>query len=220
MVLPIFLWHFLTQTDAPFQGDVFCLCVFDQVIVVLFSLSAIKDLLEKHSEVYADRPTLPIIEMCPSSDVIISHPFAMLTTPWLGFQNGLWLVPGHHEGRNLAWRMKASRSQPLTWCDGVISTNDAGKHPWLSRTASRGSKGIPSSYQSVSYQSSLYCTAINSHAAFRENLSCPSHTVMTQRREMIWWQCRFKPLNCWHTSFCLGGPWWTISRSVQLLWLS
>jgi hypothetical protein len=48
---------------------------------MLFSLSAIKDLLEKCGEVYADRPTLPIIEMCPSSDVIISHPFTMLTTP-------------------------------------------------------------------------------------------------------------------------------------------
>jgi hypothetical protein len=45
-------------------GDVFCLRVFGQVVVVLNSLSAIKDLLEMRSEIYADRPTLPALEMC------------------------------------------------------------------------------------------------------------------------------------------------------------
>jgi hypothetical protein len=45
-------------------GDVFCIRVFGQVIVVLNSLSAIKDLLEKRGEIYADRPSLPIVEMC------------------------------------------------------------------------------------------------------------------------------------------------------------
>ncbi|KAH9971621.1 cytochrome P450 [Russula compacta] len=44
-------------------GDVFCLRVFGQVVVVLSSLSAIKDLLEKRGEIYADRPGLPILEI-------------------------------------------------------------------------------------------------------------------------------------------------------------
>jgi hypothetical protein len=45
-------------------GDVFCLRVFGQVVVVLNSLSAIKDLLEMRGETYADRPALPVLEMC------------------------------------------------------------------------------------------------------------------------------------------------------------
>ncbi|KAI9428587.1 cytochrome P450 [Lactarius indigo] len=44
-------------------GDVVCLQVFGHVVVVLSSLSAIKELLEKRGEKYADRPTLPIIKM-------------------------------------------------------------------------------------------------------------------------------------------------------------
>jgi len=46
-----------------FRGDVICFRVFNQVVVVLCSLSAIKDLLEKRAETYSDRPTLPILEM-------------------------------------------------------------------------------------------------------------------------------------------------------------
>jgi len=44
-------------------GDFFCLHIFDQVIVVLCSLSAIKDLLEKRGEIYADRPRWPVLEI-------------------------------------------------------------------------------------------------------------------------------------------------------------
>ena len=46
-----------------FQGDVIYFRVFSQVIVVLCSFSAIKDLLEKRGEIYSERPTLPIMEM-------------------------------------------------------------------------------------------------------------------------------------------------------------
>jgi hypothetical protein len=49
--------------EPAFQGDVICFRVFNQVIVVLCSLSAIKDLFEKRAESYSDRPTLPILEM-------------------------------------------------------------------------------------------------------------------------------------------------------------
>jgi hypothetical protein len=45
------------------QGDVICLCVFSRVVVVLCSLSAVKDLLEKRGETYSDRPSFPVLEM-------------------------------------------------------------------------------------------------------------------------------------------------------------
>ncbi len=44
-------------------GDVVCLQVFGQVVVVLCSPTAIKDLLEKRGELYADRTPFPIFEM-------------------------------------------------------------------------------------------------------------------------------------------------------------
>jgi hypothetical protein len=62
---------------------------------VLCSLSAIKDLLEKRGEVYADRPTLPILEMCVRP-VYIRFIFAISATlafpewKWIGY----YLIPG------------------------------------------------------------------------------------------------------------------------------
>jgi len=44
-------------------GDVVCFQVFGQVVVVLCSITAIKDLLEKRGELYADRSPFPIFEM-------------------------------------------------------------------------------------------------------------------------------------------------------------
>jgi len=41
----------------------FCLRVFGQVVVVLCSYPAIKDLLDKRGDTYADRPILPIVEL-------------------------------------------------------------------------------------------------------------------------------------------------------------
>jgi hypothetical protein len=46
-----------------FQGDVIYLRVFSEVVVILCSLSAIKDFLEKRAETYSERPYLPILEM-------------------------------------------------------------------------------------------------------------------------------------------------------------
>ena len=51
------------QLKHAFQGDVICLRAFSQVVVVLGSLSAIKDLIEKRGGNYSDRPSLPILEM-------------------------------------------------------------------------------------------------------------------------------------------------------------
>jgi hypothetical protein len=45
------------------EGDVICLRVFNQVIVVLCSVSAMKDLLEKRGETYSDRAYMRIAEM-------------------------------------------------------------------------------------------------------------------------------------------------------------
>ena len=68
-----------------FQGDVFCIHIFGQVLVVLCSLPAIKDLLEKRGEAYADRPTLPIMEMYVDCRVIIpDHPPSSLERTRVG----------------------------------------------------------------------------------------------------------------------------------------
>lgn len=45
------------------QDDVICLRVFSDVVVVLNSFSALKDLLEKRGNTYSERPQLPIAEM-------------------------------------------------------------------------------------------------------------------------------------------------------------
>ncbi len=38
--------------------------MFEQVIIVLNTAEAAKDLLEKRSAIYSDRPVYPILEMC------------------------------------------------------------------------------------------------------------------------------------------------------------
>ncbi len=44
-------------------GDVLSFRVFGKAIVVLNSLKANKDLLERRAEIYSDRPVIPVIEM-------------------------------------------------------------------------------------------------------------------------------------------------------------
>jgi hypothetical protein len=75
----------MTQTQSirltlALPGDVLFLRVFGQVVVVLCSLSAVKDLLEKRGNAYADRPTLPIVEMYAPTAIITPHLSAILTT--------------------------------------------------------------------------------------------------------------------------------------------
>jgi hypothetical protein len=48
--------------SSAFPGDVSCLRVFYQVVIVLCS-SSTKDLLEKRGKIYSERPSLPILEM-------------------------------------------------------------------------------------------------------------------------------------------------------------
>ena len=51
------------QLNCASQGDIVYLRAFSNVIVVLSSFSAIKDLLEKRGEYYSDRPSMPTLEM-------------------------------------------------------------------------------------------------------------------------------------------------------------
>jgi hypothetical protein len=51
------------QLKPALQGDIVCLRVLSQVVVVLSSLSAIKELLEKRSQAYSERPSMPVAEM-------------------------------------------------------------------------------------------------------------------------------------------------------------
>jgi hypothetical protein len=44
-------------------GDVLSFHVFGKVIVILNSFKANKDLLEKRSDIYSDRPVIPIVDM-------------------------------------------------------------------------------------------------------------------------------------------------------------
>ncbi len=63
----------LPQLKPAFQGDVICLRVFSEVVVVLCSVTAIRDLLEKRAETYSERPSLPILEMYILIPNLLSH---------------------------------------------------------------------------------------------------------------------------------------------------
>jgi len=45
-------------------GDILSFHVFGQVIIVLNSVKATKELLDKRGEFYSDRPVVPFYEMC------------------------------------------------------------------------------------------------------------------------------------------------------------
>ena len=49
--------------DKGIKGDVLSFRVFGRVIVVLNSLKANKDLLERRGDIYSDRPVIPIFDM-------------------------------------------------------------------------------------------------------------------------------------------------------------
>lgn len=53
----------LLKLTPAFKDDVICLRVFSEVVIVLNSLSSLKDLLEKRGQIYSERPALPIAEM-------------------------------------------------------------------------------------------------------------------------------------------------------------
>jgi hypothetical protein len=54
-------------------GDVLSFHVFGKVIVVLNSLKANKDILERRTDIYSDRTAIPIIEMYVFSDRVLTH---------------------------------------------------------------------------------------------------------------------------------------------------
>ena len=54
-------------------GDVLSFHVFGKVIVVLNSLKASKDLLERRGDIYSDRPVIPVFEMYVFSNEVFTH---------------------------------------------------------------------------------------------------------------------------------------------------
>jgi hypothetical protein len=62
-------WTLYTEMSKK-HGDILYLQVFGQGIVVLCSLSSIKDLLEKRGEIFSDRPTLPMHHLWAQSRLI------------------------------------------------------------------------------------------------------------------------------------------------------
>jgi hypothetical protein len=106
------------------SGDVVCLEAFGQVVVILSSLTAIKDLVEKRGELYADRTPFPIFEM-----------FALPCFFYLNLslangaihlsQNGHGVdVPAHQKGKVLARRQKIARTQFPPWRNGLAWASD------------------------------------------------------------------------------------------------
>ena len=53
----------VSQLKPASQGNILCLRVLSEVVVVLGSYSVVKDLLEKRGEIHSDRPIFPIAEM-------------------------------------------------------------------------------------------------------------------------------------------------------------
>ncbi|KAH8984152.1 CyP450 monooxygenase [Lactarius hatsudake] len=60
------------------HGDILYLQVFGQSVVVLCSPSVVKDLFEKRGDIYSDRPSWPIAEMCAES-----LPVGLVVLRWL-----------------------------------------------------------------------------------------------------------------------------------------
>jgi len=73
-----FSWLSYVQLSKKY-GDVLSLHVFGQVIVVLNSTKAAKDLLDRRSHIYSDRPVIPIYEMMKWGWLV---PLARYTESW------------------------------------------------------------------------------------------------------------------------------------------
>ncbi|KAI0263940.1 cytochrome P450 [Gloeopeniophorella convolvens] len=63
-------WLTYIEMGEKYGSEIISVSVFGQAIVVLNSIRAAKDLLEKRGEIYSDRPIVPFFEMC----VIIPFP--------------------------------------------------------------------------------------------------------------------------------------------------
>jgi hypothetical protein len=80
--------------EPPLQGDVICLRIYPRDVIVLNSSSAIKDLLEKRSQIYSERVYFPTLRMyvCHGS-ILVSQLTAMSTI--LDLQDEFGLVARH-----------------------------------------------------------------------------------------------------------------------------
>jgi hypothetical protein len=87
MVAPfIFQSFFITSLLTEIPGDIMSFRVFGQIIIVLNSVNIAKDLLEKHGDIYADRPAIPFYEMCVAG--LLRHDFGLYQLGWGG--SGFW----------------------------------------------------------------------------------------------------------------------------------
>jgi len=73
-----FSWLSYAQLSKK-HGDVLSFHVFGKVIVVLNSLKANKDLLERRADMYSDRPVIPIVEMMKWGWIVT---FSRYTESW------------------------------------------------------------------------------------------------------------------------------------------
>jgi hypothetical protein len=87
------LWVHLTEQMT---GDILSFHVFGQVIVVLSSIKSTKDLLDRRSDIYSDRPVTPIIDMYVFSCSTFSQHLMKVRMKWE------WLVQLARYGES--WR--------------------------------------------------------------------------------------------------------------------
>ena len=76
-----------------------CLEVFGQVVVILSSLAAIKDLVEKRGELYADRTPFPIFEMSALDFYLLLTQDADIVPEWMWIGYFLLLEKGNTGAR-------------------------------------------------------------------------------------------------------------------------
>jgi cytochrome P450 len=158
------------------QGDVIYLRVLNQVVVVLCSLSAIKDLLEKRGEAYADRPTLPITEMCVPSD---SCPLIVKDDDTEVYRTKLdWLLPNTRKGE--VWR------EGRKLLDRSLRPGATVTYRQMIREKTRGLLAQllvnPNEFRShiaLSVVNLPLLYDVNDYKAFRQRLSCLLHMDTT-----------------------------------------
>jgi hypothetical protein len=164
----------LARLIPVFPGDVICLRVYSQVVVVLCSLSAVKDLLEKRGNIYSDRRIMRITEMyvvtscrAPCSRYSISR--MELDWPLSTIRmNETW-----RKGRKLLDHSLRPGAMTSYWPMIQEKTRE-----FLGRL-----RANPKDFRAHIVLSvgtcSLYCMTVDSPAAFREDLSCHSRMATT-----------------------------------------
>jgi len=115
-------------------GDILCLHVFGKVIVILNSVKATKDLLEKRGDIYSDRPAIPMYEM------YVFLEFSVLAWCLIKVQDEVGMARAFRKiHRVLASSTQATRSWSSTGSRSCVSTCATSKgarspHPTVGRS--------------------------------------------------------------------------------------